>query len=143
MKDYPVNNLLREPTEAYSAITCITLALLAYSKPHFFLLTQSMAQYAAITLFIPGLLRGYQAFKVKRYHHRLLAMPTYALSTTEIPLSKNWLFIGRGFRWRPSHTQKLHQIKQVKNERFMQRGKCYLAVRQFCQNHEQIGRAHV
>ncbi|MCC5792088.1 MAG: type IV conjugative transfer system coupling protein TraD [Legionellaceae bacterium] len=136
MKDYPVNNLLREPTEAYSAMTCITLALLAYTQPHFFLLTQSMAKYAAITLLIPGLLRGYQAFKVKRYHHRLLAMPTYALSTTEIPLSKNWLFIGRGFRWRPSHTQKLHQIKQVKNERFMQRGRCYQTIRRFCQNHE-------
>ncbi|WP_133127678.1 type IV conjugative transfer system coupling protein TraD [Legionella nagasakiensis] len=136
MKDYPINNLLREPTEAYSAITCITLAILAYTQPHFFLLTQGMAKYAAITLFIPGLFRGYQALKVKRYHHRLLAMPTYALSTTQIPLSKNWLFIGRGFRWRPSHTQKLHQIKQVKNERFMQRGKCYQAVRRFCQNHE-------
>lgn len=136
MKDYPINNLLREPTEAYSAITCITLAILAYTQPHFFLLTQGMAQYAAITLLIPGIFRGYQALKVKRYHHRLLAMPTYALSTTQIPLSKNWLFIGRGFRWRPSHTQKLHQIKQVKNERFMQRGKCYQAVRRFCQNHE-------
>ncbi len=136
MKDYPINNLLREPTEAYSAMTCITLALLAYTQPHFFLLTQSMAEYAAITLLIPGLFRGYQALKVKCYHHRLLAMPTYALSTTEIPLSKNWLFIGRGFRWRPSHTQKLHQIKQVKNERFMQRGKCYQTIRRFCQNHE-------
>ncbi|HAT1762254.1 TPA: type IV conjugative transfer system coupling protein TraD [Legionella pneumophila] len=136
MKDYPINNLLREPTEIYSSITCITLAGLAYTQPHFFLLTQGMAQYAAITLFIPGLFRGYQALKVKRYHHRLLAMPTYALSTTQIPLSKNWLFIGRGFRWRPSHTQKLHQIKQVKNERFMQRGKCYQTIRRFCQNHE-------
>lgn len=136
MTDYPINNLLREPTEAWSAITCFSLAFLAYNQPHLFLLTQSMSTYAFITLAIPGLYRTWQAIRVKRYHHRLLAMPTYALSTSEIPLSKNWLFLGKGFRWRPSHTQKLHQIKQVKNEKFMQRGFCYQAVRRFCQNHE-------
>ncbi|KTD73812.1 type IV conjugative transfer system coupling protein TraD [Legionella tucsonensis] len=138
MTDYPINNLLREPTEAWSAITCFSLAFLAYSQPHLFLLTQSMSIYAFITLAIPGLYRASQAIRVKRYHHRLLAMPTYALSTSEIPLSKNWLFLGKGFRWRPSHTQKLHQIKQVKNEKFMQRGNCYQAVRRFCQSHEHI-----
>lgn len=116
MKDYPINNLLREPTEAWSAITCFSLAFLAYCQPHLFLLTESISFYAAITLLIPGSYRAWQAIKVKRYHHRLLAMPTYALSTSEIPLSKNWLFLGKGFRWRPSHTQKLHQIKQVKTK---------------------------
>ncbi|AUH72641.1 type IV conjugative transfer system coupling protein TraD [Legionella sainthelensi] len=136
MKNYPINNLLREPTEAWSAITCLSLASLAYSQPHLFLLTQSMSTYAGVALTIPGVYRAWQAIRVKRYHHRLLAMPTYALSTSEIPLSKNWLFLGKGFRWRPSHTQKLHQIKQVKNEKFLQRGTCYQKVRQFCQNHE-------
>ncbi|KTD63271.1 conjugative coupling factor TraD [Legionella santicrucis] len=136
MTDYPINNLLREPTEAWSAITCFSLAFLTYSQPHLFLLTQSMSTYAGITLAIPGLYRAWQAIRVKRYHHRLLTMPTYALSTSEIPLSKNWLFLGKGFRWRPSHTQKLHQIKQVKNEKFLKRGTCYQAVRRFCQNHE-------
>ncbi|STX28426.1 conjugative coupling factor TraD [Legionella beliardensis] len=136
MKDYPINNLLREPTEAWSAITCLSLALLAYCQPHLFLLTQGMSRYAAITLLIPGIYRGWQAIKVKRYHRRLLAMPTYALSTSEIPLSKNWLFLGRGFRWRPSHTQRLHQIKQVRNEKFIQRSYFYRFARQFCRNHE-------
>ncbi|HCR5119138.1 TPA: type IV conjugative transfer system coupling protein TraD [Legionella pneumophila] len=136
MSNYPINNLLREPTEAWSAITCLSLALLAYTQPHLFLLTQTMGLYAALALLIPGIYRAWQAIKVKRYHRRLLAMPTYALSTTEIPLSKNWLFLGKGFRWRPSHTQKLHQIKQVKNEKFMQRSSCYQLARRFCQNHE-------
>ncbi|WP_115704663.1 type IV conjugative transfer system coupling protein TraD [Legionella sainthelensi] len=136
MKDYPIKNLLREPTEAWSAITCLSLALLAYSEPHLFLLTESMSTYAGVTLAVPGLYRAWQAIKVKRYHHRLLAMPTYALSISEIPLSKNWLFLGKGFRWLPSHTQRLHQIKQAKNEKYMQRGFCYQAVRRFCQTHE-------
>ncbi|MFO3428819.1 type IV conjugative transfer system coupling protein TraD [Legionella pneumophila serogroup 10] len=136
MSNYPINNLLREPTEAWSAITCLSLAMLACTQPHLFLLTQTMGLYAALALLIPGIYRAGQAIKVKRYHRRLLAMPIYALSTTEIPLSKNWLFLGKGFRWRPSHTQKLHQIKQVKNEKFMQQSYCYQLTRRFCQNHE-------
>lgn len=136
MQTYPVNNLLREPTEAWSALSCITLALFAYKQPHLFLLTEYMAKLAAITLLLPGLYRAMQAFKIKRYHKQLLAMPSYALSTTQIPLSQQWLFIGKGFRWRPSHTQKLHQIKQVKNERFMQKGRLYQAVRRYCQQRE-------
>lgn len=137
MADYPVENLLREPTEIYTSITCTALGILAVAKPHLFLLTKGMGYYAGISLGLLSLVRGWQALKIKRYHRRLIAMPYYALSTQEVPLSKKWLFVGKGFRWFPHHTQRLHQIKQIKNESFMQRGKCFRAVREFCQNHEQ------
>ena len=136
MQDYPVENLLREPTEIYTSITCLALALLALNKPHLFLLTKTMGNYAGLSLGSLSLFRGLQAFKIKRFHHRLIAMPYYVLATTQIPLSSKWLFIGRGFRWFPHHTQRLHQIKEIKNESFMQRGKCYQAIRSFCQNQE-------
>lgn len=136
MSHYPVENLLREPTEMYTSMTCTALALLAATHPHLFLLTQSMGYYAALSLMTLSLVRGVQAFKIKRYHWRLITMPYYALSTTQIPVSQKWLFLGKGFRWLPHHTQRLHQIKQIKNEAFMQRGNCYQAVRAFCQNHE-------
>ena len=128
MKDYPVENLLREPTEIYTSITCLALTLLALNKPHLFLLTKTMGQYAGLSLGSLSIYRGFQALRVKRFHHRLIAMPYYALSTTQVPLSKKWLFIGRGFRWFPHHTQRLQQIKEIKNESFMQRGKCYQTV---------------
>ena len=136
MSDYPVENLLREPTEIYSSITCLALALLAINKPHMFLLTQNMGYYAGLTLGGLSLYRGAQAVKIKRFHRRLINMPYYALSTKQVPLSKKWLFLGRGFRWFPHHTQRLHQIKHIKNEAFMQRSKTYQAFRSFCQNHE-------
>lgn len=136
MADYPVENLLREPTEIYTSITCAVLAILAISKPHMFLLTQGMGYYAGLSLGSLSLFRGLQALRIKRFHRRLITMPYYALSTTEVPISQKWLFIGKGFRWLPHHTQRLHQIKQIKNESFMQRGKCYRIVREYCQNHE-------
>ncbi|MCH9689638.1 MAG: conjugative coupling factor TraD, PFGI-1 class, partial [Gammaproteobacteria bacterium] len=128
MRDYPVDNLLREPTEAYAGLTYLACATLTLTHPHLFLLTHDMGMYAAITLSLPGVYRCYQALRVKRYHHRLRAMPYYALSTKQIPLSKKQLFIGRGFRWLPSHTQRLHQIKEVKNERFLKPSKSTCSV---------------
>lgn len=136
MSQYPVENLLREPTEIYSSLTCAALAMLAITNPHLFLLTQSMGFYAGLSLSGLSLVRGYQAFRIKRYHKRLFAMPYYALSTSQVPISKKWLFIGKGFRWLPHHTQRLHQIKQIRNEAVMQRGFCYRTVREYCKNHE-------
>lgn len=118
MRQYPVENLLREATEMYSAITLLSLATLTYSMPHLLLLTHTMSNYATTGLTILGSYRALQAWRIKRYHRRLRQMPYYAMTTTDIPLSKKWLFIGRGFRWLPHHTQRLHQIKQVQNEHF-------------------------
>ncbi|HRD70566.1 MAG TPA: type IV conjugative transfer system coupling protein TraD [Legionella sp.] len=137
MSQYPVENLLREPTELYTSLTCAALATLTITQPYLFLLTQGMGYYAGLSLIILSLVRGYQGLRIKRYHKRLIAMPYYALSTTEIPVSKKWLFLGKGFRWLPHHTQRLQQIKQIRNESFMQRSVYYRAARNYCKNHEQ------
>ncbi len=136
MNRYPVENLLREATEVYSAITFFSLALLALYTPHLLLLTNNMGLYAAGGLSLFGSYRAFQAYRVKRYHRRLIAMPYFAMTTRDVPLSTRWLFVGRGFRWLPRHTQRLHQIKQVHNESFMQRGKCYRWIRSYCVNKE-------
>ena len=117
---YPVENRLREATEVYSALALWTFAVLTYCMPQLLLLTRSLGNMAAICLGLLGSVRAHQAYRIKRYHHRINTMPYYALSTTQIPLSKQMLFIGRGFHWRPLHTQRLHQIKQIQNQRFTQ-----------------------
>ncbi|HFL2715787.1 TPA: type IV conjugative transfer system coupling protein TraD [Legionella pneumophila] len=136
MSQYPVENLLREPTEMYTSLTCTALALLTFTVPQLFLLTDYMGFIAGLSLVLFSLLRGYEAFRIKRYHKRLITMPYYALSTKQVPLSKKWLFVGKGFRWMPHHTQRLHQIKQIRNESFMQRSLCYQKIREYCKNHE-------
>ena len=133
---YPVENLLRDPTEIYSALTLLSLSLLTYCLPHLLLLTQHMGLYAALSLGGLGCVRALQAYRVIRYQKRLIAMPYFAMTTTQVPQSQRWLFVGRGFRWFPRHTQRLHQIKQVENERFLQRSKVHQAVILFCKNHE-------
>ena len=136
MRQYPVENLLREATEIYSAMTLLSLGLLTYSLPHLLLLTNTMGNYATLGLSSLGLYRALQSYRIKRYHRQLLRMPFYAMSTVDVPLSKRWLFVGRGFRWLPRHTQRLHQIKQVQNEAFLQRGRLHQVITTYCNRHE-------
>ncbi len=136
MRQYPVENLLREATEIYSALTLLSLSALTWSAPSLLLLTNDMGNYSTLGLSALGSYRALQAYRIKRYHRRLLRMPYYAMSTIEVPLSKRWLFIGRGFRWLPRHTQRLHQIKQVQNEAFLQRSKLMQAITHYCNHHE-------
>lgn len=125
MKRYPVENLLREPTEYYSAVSFFSLAFLAFLVPHAMFLTEGMGRYAAVSLGIFGTLRAWQGYKVRRYQKRLMKMPYYGLSTREVPASKEDLFLGRGFLWTSNHTQRLHQIKQVKNLKFITISRTY------------------
>lgn len=136
MRQYPVENLLREATEIYSAITLLSLASITYTLPQLLLLTNTIGDYATLGLSSVGIYRAFQAYKIKRYRRRLLSMPYYAVSTKEVPISKHWLFVGRGFRWLPRHTQRLHQIKEVQNERFLHQGPFTYFIKAYCRTHE-------
>ena len=123
MTTYPTENLLREPTEAFSAMTLASLSALTWFAPHYLLLTHQLGQTTSIILIILSTIRFIQFYRIKRYHHRLNKMPRFFLSTQEIPFSKDKLFLGRGFRWQPIHTQRLHQIKQIHNQKFIKHHK--------------------
>lgn len=123
MTNYPSENLLREPTEAFSAMTLASLGILTWFTPNYILLTPKLGQSTTMVLMILASIRFIQFYRIKRYHHRLNKMPRFSLSSKEIPLSKEKLFIGRGFRWQPLHTQRLHQIKQIHNQKFIKHHK--------------------
>lgn len=131
MKNYPLENWLREATELYSAAALFLLASLALLMPHVLLLTDEIGKIAFIVLVTFSLVRFLQGIKIKRYQRRLRAMPYYGLSTRQVPHSKKYLFLGRGFLWTPLHTQRLHLIKQIHNQRYIQSGKIYQMARSF------------
>lgn len=123
MTNYPSENLLREPTEAFSAMTLASLGILTWFTPNYLLLNPKLGRSTTMVLMILASIRFIQFYRIKRYHHHLNKMPRFSLSSKEIPLSKDKLFIGRGFRWQPLHTQRLHQIKQIHNQKFIKHHK--------------------
>ena len=54
-------------------------------------------------------MRFRQAQVVLRYRRQLRRLPRYVMTSREIPVSHQRLFLGRGFRWDQRHTHRLLQ----------------------------------
>ncbi|MES2353157.1 MAG: type IV conjugative transfer system coupling protein TraD [Pseudomonadota bacterium] len=112
---YPIENLLRRPVELFSAGTsAMSAAWLLVTAAHQTddaLLTLPIAITAAAALTLHATWRAFQGFRLLRYQRRLRRPPYYALAADEIPVSRNYLFLGRGFEWEPKHTQRLMALR--------------------------------
>ena len=54
-----------------------------------------------------GIVRLKQAGVVLRYRRNIHRLPKYMMTSAEMPVSNEHLFIGKGFRWTQKHTQRL------------------------------------
>lgn len=55
------------------------------------------------------------ALRIMRFRKNIRKLPYYALTADEIPVSDKALFLGKGFRWTQTHTQRLFMIRQPEN----------------------------
>jgi len=106
----PLEGLLRPPVEWYSMAVSFTSAGLLCAYPDLFLLNSNMADMGAVGLTAFASWRFYQGYKIWKYQCNLKRMPKYTMSSSEIPVSQKHLFLGRGFLWKPTHTQRLRDL---------------------------------
>ena len=112
VKDYPVESLLRPAMEWYSAVAAISIGTFAAIAPEYVWLTPHIGQIVGTGLIVFGIKRFYEGYQVKMYQKRLQLLPSYSLSSREIPVKSNKLFLGKGFTWQSKHTQRLYDLKQ-------------------------------
>lgn len=117
---YPLESLLRQPVEWVSSVTCLIAALWLWVFPNYFWFSVTVSDVIATALTIFGVCRFFQGYRVVRYRRCVKGQDTYALSSDELPISATHLFLGKGFLWGTQHTQRLHELKQAKNERHLQ-----------------------
>src|SRR5438445_4526140 len=122
---YPIENLLRRPVElisaGVSAASAVWLLASASSQdPEGALLTLPIATAAAAALALHAAWRAFQGYRLLRYQRRLRRPPYYALAADEIPVSANYLFLGRGFEWEPKHTQRLMMLRLAEHAHRLQ-----------------------
>lgn len=123
MSNENYENLLRAPTEWYSAIILILAAgFIMYSRIKIDLLLIS-SQLIAAMIFIVGVVRFIQGYIIFRYQSNLKRLSFYALSSNELLISNDKLFIGKGFKWEAKHTQRLRDLKQVGCEKYLKPNK--------------------
>jgi conjugative coupling factor TraD (TOL family) len=106
----PLEGLLRPPVEWITTIAALVAALLFVTHPSLFLLSDNLAYVLASVLVLFGCYRFKQGYRVWRYQRNLKRMPTYEMTSEQLPLSKNKLFLGKGFLWTAQHTQRLRDL---------------------------------
>ncbi|WP_444944845.1 hypothetical protein ACJJIK_09270 [Microbulbifer sp. ZKSA006] len=104
---YEVEVLLRPPVELASSPVSLCAAGIVLKAPQTLMMPPSVAVVSAGCLGVLGIWRGRQAWRVLTYQRHLRRSPRYTMSSTQIPVSRAVLFLGRGFRWTQTHTERL------------------------------------
>ena len=104
---YTIESLLRPAVELYTVLACVAAALLCIFAPWAFALTPLFGAVAATGFIALGFVRLRQAWVVLRYRRNIRRLPHYTMTSNDIPVSNERLFIGKGFRWTQKHTQRL------------------------------------
>ncbi len=83
------------------------------SHPTYFLVTGRVSQAVSCALILLGTCRFKQGHRIWQYQRKLKRMPTYTMSSKEMPVSQNHLFLGKGFLWTTQHTQRLRDLDWI------------------------------
>lgn len=128
--------LLRPPVEFFTAVMAFLSALLCFMSPWVLALHPSVGVGVGALFFLLGMKRTKQGLKIMKYHRNLKRLPVYKMSNKEVPVGRKFLFLGKGFRWQPIHTQRLHDCFSADGEKYTQPSKLFQRVREFEKNHQ-------
>ena len=126
---YTIESLLRPAVELYTVLVCVAAALLCIFAPWAFALTPLFGAVAATGFIALGFVRLRQAWVVLRYRRNIRRLPHYTMTSKDIPVSKERLFIGKGFRWTQKHTQRLMDTYLPKYAEYVEPTSIYRAAR--------------
>ncbi|SEP37313.1 type IV conjugative transfer system coupling protein TraD [Pseudomonas sp. Snoq117.2] len=106
-RNHALDTLLRPAVELYTVQVCLALAFLCVFAPWAVALTPLFGLVTAVAFVGFGVYRLRQALRVLRYRRNIRRLSFYRMTSKEIPVSNERLFIGKGFRWEQKHTQRL------------------------------------
>ncbi len=118
-------NQLRAPWEWLVALVATGFGSLCLVHAQWLGLDSSLSPVVAAPFFGLALCRGIQGWKILAFRRHLLVLKPFQLGTNEIPHSKTFVYLGRGFRWLPIHRQRLHLLSLVENQGYCQKNALY------------------
>lgn len=120
VRAHAVESLLRPAVELHSVAVAALSAALCTMAPWAFALNPVLGRSAAAGFLLLAGLRLWQAWEVLRFRRHIRRLPRYVLGSRDIPVSRERLFIGRGFRWEPHHTQRLLETYRPELRRYVE-----------------------
>lgn len=106
-RNHALDTLLRPAVELYTVQVCLAMAFLCVFAPWAVALTPLFGLVTALAFLGFGIYRLRQALRVLRYRRNIRRLSFYSMTSKEIPVSNERLFVGKGFRWEQKHTQRL------------------------------------
>ena len=117
----PPENVYRPPYEWASAIAYLAGAGVVSFVP---LPVLSTVPVLAVCIIL-AIQRFWQGKRIYKFRKSLKTLPFYSATPDEVPLSKEALFLGKGFAWKQTHTQRLMMARLPENIHLTETGKFY------------------
>ena len=128
-KTYEVERLLTPAVEFYSVVICLVFAIFLSMAPGLILMTPPVAYSAAAILVYIALHRMAQGYQIIKYQRGLKKLPFYSMAAKDLPVSHKKLFLGKGFRWRAKHVERLRDIHNNDPDKWLSPSRLYRFVR--------------
>ena len=125
----PVEVLLRPAVELYTVAACAGAAFLCLVAPWSLALSPSMGVGSALAFGAYGAIRYRDARVILRYRHNIRRLPRYVMTSKDVPVSQQRLFVGRGFLWEQKHTHRLMQTYRPEFRRYVEPTPAYRLAR--------------
>ncbi|UOB57014.1 type IV conjugative transfer system coupling protein TraD [Burkholderia pyrrocinia] len=133
---YAVEVLLRPAVEFYTVTVCTVAASLCLFAPWSFALSPTLGIGSAVAFATFGAVRMHQAWSILRYRRHIRRLPRYTMSSRQVPVSQQRLFLGKGFRWEQRHTHRLMQTYRPEFRRYVEPTTTYRLARRLEQRLE-------
>lgn len=131
-----LEGLLRPPVELYPATVHACCALLCGVAPWSVALNPTIGWGLSAAFMGMSIHRFRQGWRIVRYHKNLKRLPFYSMTSRQIPVGKKYLFLGKGFEWKPKHTQRLHDCFSSQGEPYLEQSKLFKLAREYEKKHD-------
>ncbi|MCK2094577.1 type IV conjugative transfer system coupling protein TraD [Thauera aromatica] len=128
-QSHAIEVLLRPAVELYSVAVCVAAAFLSLAAPWSLALSPSIGLGSALAFLAFGAIRLRDALVILRYRRNIRRLPRYVMTSRDVPVSQQRLFIGRGFRWEQRHTHRLTQTFRPEFRRYVEPTPAYQLAR--------------
>jgi conjugative coupling factor TraD (TOL family) len=135
-QQHAVEVLLRPAVELYTVVVCAGAALLCIIAPWSLALNPLFGLGCAIAFLSFGAIRLHAALIILRYRRNIRRLPRYVMTSRDVPVSRQRLFVGRGFRWEQRHTHRLMQTYRPEFRRYVEPTTIYQVARRLEQRLE-------
>lgn len=115
---YQKEVLLRDVVEFVPAWTYLLLATILVIASELAFAIPVVAFTIAGVFLLRSMQLFKQAIRLRRYQVNLTRLPMYKMQSDDIPISNKVHFLGMGFEWTATHTQRIYDLNLPENRKF-------------------------